>query len=1012
MDRALRTGKVDNYGRPSPPPPLPPPPADAFDANSPRARQASGGEVSQLTSQSTSSADNSESHGRERPADLPSTVNSFTSGSITSTSHTNNSGTAIDSAILDASQAGQATSDDDDRRHADFVLACLKRKGLDVAAADVAEWMARSNGEARAASPRADNDDDAVVVAAAAADAASSSMSGTDNTCTSRPSTSEMPVDRRKRDADDDDNDDDYDADDKEEAAKSNDNVVPEVVAMEEQARKEAQKSAAAAANDEEERWRKESKKADAARASGGVRGEDEDEEDSAAVVENAAGSRRASDIVAASAAGAAAAAAATTTTTTQCVEPLRQDAADEAIMRRFFTKLGQMIGGVSAAAASTRTSTRQQQPPRRQGRAPSRGGAIETSNSGSLQQLHNLPREGDDSPTSFSGTVQDGTLSPLGPMLNPEEPGAPIMVDVDTGDLDDDIESATIGVHRRNRVTQPGAYAVSVPAVSAPPSEPARRRMFRRNRDRHRDREIDFMEQIENAIGDDMPLDVAAEAHVTDSSFGGGGWRSRARRFSQRRSERRSSAGPHDGDDGGVVTVVQATAVDDEVFEASIVEDKDGLEQPRWSTSRKVGTALTAVAMIALVVGLAVSLKPAPKSDLPDDIADILAVGEGKACVNPDGQCACYSGHGYTGTQNVTTSGYTCQSWDQQLPHQHGYELSDRYSGVIENYCRANDPGDASPWCYTTNPEVRWECCNAPQCETFTVPVQLSAVEKLPPRRPICSTSIFDGNRQAPEDAAGIYLDGITNQISLPGSKNTTSGLNFDGPFTIEVWIKPEEKNDFSTILSNKEGGAGRSGFLFSVNTWEQNNGRLYLEGLYSRVASSVSVVWDKWQHIAVTYDGENVSFLIDGVQVPHYPVDEFYGPMNIKPSYLDARIGEIPLYFDGAITAQYNSHFKGVMDELKIWDHARTAEQLRTSMDCQCDGTEEGLVAYYRFDRSNGKDDRLVVCDSSLSGNHGILVDDTERAEEDAEVESAEGYRYTEGMSFCAEALCSAAA
>ena len=602
--------------------------------------------------------------------------------------------------------------------------------------------------------------------------------------------------------------------------------------------------------------------------------------------------------------------------------------------------------------------------------------------------------------------------------MLNPDEPGAPIMVDMDTGDLDDDIESATIGVHQRNRAIQPGAYAVSVPAVSAPPSEPARRRMFRRNRDRHRDREIDFMEQIENANGNDMPLDVAAEAQVADTRFGGGGggggggWRSRARRFSQRRSERRSSAGPHDGDDGGVVTVVQATAVEDEVFEASIVEDKDGLEQPRWSNSRKIVTALTAVAMVALIVGLAVSLKPTPESDLPHDIADILAVGEGEACVSPDGQCACYSGHDYTGTQNVTASGYTCQRWDQQLPHQHGYELSDRYNGVIENYCRSNDPGVASPWCYTTNPEVRWEYCSVPQCETFTVPVQLSAVEQLPPRRPICSTSIFDGNRQAPEETSGLYLDGITNHISLPGSKNTTSGVNFDGPFTIEVWIKPEEKSDFSTILSNKEGGAGRSGFLFSVNTWEQNNGRLYLEGLYSRVASSVSVEWDKWQHIAVTYDGENVSLFIDGVQVPHYPVDEFYGPMNIKPSYLDTRIGEIPLYFDGAITAQYNSHFKGVMDELKVWDHARTAEQLRTSMDCQPDGSEEGLVAYYRFDRSNGKDERLVVHDSSLSGNHGILVDDTERAEEDAEVESAEGYRYTEGMSFCAEALCSAAA
>ena len=28
-------------------------------------------------------------------------------------------------------------------------------------------------------------------------------------------------------------------------------------------------------------------------------------------------------------------------------------------------------------------------------------------------------------------------------------------------------------------------------------------------------------------------------------------------------------------------------------------------------------------------------------------------------------------------------------------------------------NYCRAADPSDPKPWCYTTDPYVRWEYCD-----------------------------------------------------------------------------------------------------------------------------------------------------------------------------------------------------------------------------------------------------------------------------------------------------------
>ncbi|KAJ8303518.1 hypothetical protein KUTeg_019914 [Tegillarca granosa] len=82
--------------------------------------------------------------------------------------------------------------------------------------------------------------------------------------------------------------------------------------------------------------------------------------------------------------------------------------------------------------------------------------------------------------------------------------------------------------------------------------------------------------------------------------------------------------------------------------------------------------------------------------------------------CLSPPENCARrIDGMDYFGTLNVTRSGRTCQRWDSQTPHTHSYQvLSDE-----ENYCR--NPGDESkPWCYTTDPDKRFELCDIPYCE------------------------------------------------------------------------------------------------------------------------------------------------------------------------------------------------------------------------------------------------------------------------------------------------------
>ncbi|XP_077994329.1 uncharacterized protein LOC144448053 [Glandiceps talaboti] len=87
---------------------------------------------------------------------------------------------------------------------------------------------------------------------------------------------------------------------------------------------------------------------------------------------------------------------------------------------------------------------------------------------------------------------------------------------------------------------------------------------------------------------------------------------------------------------------------------------------------------------------------------------------------VNCGHQGECYmdeSGKDYRGIVNKTESGRHCQKWSRQTPHTHNYSpqiVTDKGIGD-HNYCRLPSiaQGQVRPWCYTTEPEIRWEHCN-----------------------------------------------------------------------------------------------------------------------------------------------------------------------------------------------------------------------------------------------------------------------------------------------------------
>ena len=74
--------------------------------------------------------------------------------------------------------------------------------------------------------------------------------------------------------------------------------------------------------------------------------------------------------------------------------------------------------------------------------------------------------------------------------------------------------------------------------------------------------------------------------------------------------------------------------------------------------------------------------------------------------------------GAGYRGCQSVTRSGLTCQSWAARTPHQHSHFFARASADGGEsaedakNHCRNPDGGD-SIWCYTTDPNTRFDYCD-----------------------------------------------------------------------------------------------------------------------------------------------------------------------------------------------------------------------------------------------------------------------------------------------------------
>lgn len=205
----------------------------------------------------------------------------------------------------------------------------------------------------------------------------------------------------------------------------------------------------------------------------------------------------------------------------------------------------------------------------------------------------------------------------------------------------------------------------------------------------------------------------------------------------------------------------------------------------------------------------------------------------------------------------------------------------------------------------------------------------------------------------------AGLQFDGTTGSVNC----GSASQLQFGGtaPFTLEAWIRPGGwlgGDTHRTIISKYNAG--------SIGAWQfvvRNNNSL---GFLRETSpwwlnGNSSVPTNQWRHVAATYDGSTMRIYING----NLDVSESRGFSSTTTS---------PVLIGAALSSgEPHNRFHGVMDELRVWNIAKSASELQAARNEPITGTEPGLVGYWNMNELTGGGTTLP--DLSPSGNDGTL-------------------------------------
>jgi hypothetical protein len=200
-----------------------------------------------------------------------------------------------------------------------------------------------------------------------------------------------------------------------------------------------------------------------------------------------------------------------------------------------------------------------------------------------------------------------------------------------------------------------------------------------------------------------------------------------------------------------------------------------------------------------------------------------------------------------------------------------------------------------------------------------------------------------------------GLVQNGTAAGITIP--HNTL--INPTAAFTYEAFFKAGTDVTVARKILSKGAVANYSVALGLQQTSGKIQGEFVIGGTLRNVSSINAYNDNQWHHVACTYDGAIINLYVDG------QLDNALAATGaVAANTSDMEIGRNT---DGGGTQP----FIGNIDEVRIWNVARTPAQILAALGTVLVGNESGLQAYYHFNNVlfNGQN-RVVTNNCSTTG------------------------------------------
>lgn len=214
-----------------------------------------------------------------------------------------------------------------------------------------------------------------------------------------------------------------------------------------------------------------------------------------------------------------------------------------------------------------------------------------------------------------------------------------------------------------------------------------------------------------------------------------------------------------------------------------------------------------------------------------------------------------------------------------------------------------------------------------------------------------------------APVLATALDFDGIDDVVEI-----ADNALLTPNSMTIEAWLNPSDLTGSPAIASKYNShnlSLGVSWLLFALPSgklrfvvYQTGNGSI------ARAVDTNNpvLVANSWRHVAATFDlnTQAMKIIVDGAEVP---VTLDPGSQSISSIYDSAT----PMWVGNATTSTAGAPdyipWKGAIDEVRLWNYARTALEVQNQMNCELTGSETGLVSYYQFNEGVAEADNAGI-------------------------------------------------